>query len=65
MRDKENLLKAISFYQKGASMYSLHLSRDVSTKWQTVTSSYIPGAVVPAAYVGFLQVKSSQSFSIG
>jgi hypothetical protein len=31
-RDRENLNKAISFDQKGASMYSLQLSGHVSTK---------------------------------
>jgi hypothetical protein len=46
-------------------MYSLQLSRHVSTKWLTVAPPYIPDAVVPAPYLGFVQVKGSQSFPIG
>jgi hypothetical protein len=42
----ENLDKAISFDQKGASTYLLPLSRYVSTKWPTVASPYIPDTVV-------------------
>jgi hypothetical protein len=38
---------------------------DMSTKWSTVTSPYIPDAVVPAPHLGFVQVKGSQSFQIG
>jgi hypothetical protein len=64
MRHTENLDKAISFDQKSASMCSLQLSGQVSTKWSTVASPYIPDAVVPAPYLGFVQVKGSQSFSI-
>jgi hypothetical protein len=37
----------------------------MSTKWSTVTSPYIPDAVVPAPHLGFVQVKGSQSFQIG
>jgi hypothetical protein len=48
MRNKENLDKAISFDQKGESMYSLQLSGQVSTQWLTVASPYIPDTVVPA-----------------
>jgi hypothetical protein len=59
---RENLDKAISFDQKGTSTYSLQLSRHVSTKWLTVASPYIPDAAVPAPYMGFVQVKGSQSF---
>jgi hypothetical protein len=59
---RENLDKAISFDQKGTSTYSLQLSRHVSTKWLTVASPYIPDAAVPAPYLGFVQVKGSQSF---
>jgi hypothetical protein len=36
MRERENLDKAISFDQKGASMYSLQMSRHASTKWPTM-----------------------------
>jgi hypothetical protein len=61
MRDRENLDKEISFDQKGASMYSLQLSRQ-STKWPTVASLYIPDAVVPALRLGFVQV--NQRFTI-
>jgi hypothetical protein len=64
-RDRENLDKAISFDQKGASVFSLQLSRRVSTKWSTVASPYIPDAAVPAPHLGFVQVKGSQSFLIG
>jgi hypothetical protein len=60
MGDRENLDKAISFDQKGASTYSLQLI----TKWLTVASPYIPDAVPPAPYLGFVQVKCSQSLSI-
>jgi hypothetical protein len=62
---RENLDKAISFHQKSASIYSLQLSRHVSTKWPTVAPPYIPDTVVPAPHLGFVQVKGSQSFSIG
>jgi hypothetical protein len=61
----ETFDKAISFDQKGASMYSLQLSRHMSTKWLTVASPYIPETVVPAPHLGFIQVKGSQSFLIG
>jgi hypothetical protein len=37
----ENLDKAISFVQKGTSMYLLQLSRHASTKWLTVAPPYI------------------------
>jgi hypothetical protein len=65
MRQTENIDKAISFDQKGASMYSLQLSGHVSTKWPTVAPPYIPDAIVPASHLGFVQVKGSQSFLIG
>jgi hypothetical protein len=42
-------------------MYSLQLSRHVSTKWLTVDSPYIPYVILPASYLGFVQFKSSQS----
>jgi hypothetical protein len=62
---EKNLVKAISFDQKGASMYSLQLSGHMNTKWPTVSSPYIPDAVVPDPYLGFVQVKGSQSFLTG
>jgi hypothetical protein len=62
--ETENLDKEISFDQKCANMYSLQLSRYVSTKWLTV-ASYIRDAVVPAPHLGFVQVRGSQSFLIG
>jgi hypothetical protein len=65
MRDRENLDKAISFDQKGASMHSLQLSRHLSTKWPIVAPPSIPDAVVPAPHLGFVQGKGLQSFSIG
>jgi hypothetical protein len=65
MRHREDLDKAISFDQKGASTYSLQLSKHVSTKWPTVAPPYIPDAVVPAPHLGFVQVKGSGSSSIG
>jgi hypothetical protein len=34
----------------------------MSTKWLTVAPPYIPDTVVPAPYLGFVQVKGSQSF---
>jgi hypothetical protein len=63
-RVTENLDKAISFDQKGASMCLLQMSRHVSIKWLTVAPPYIPDAVVPAPHLGFVQVNGSQSFSI-
>jgi hypothetical protein len=48
MQETENLDKAISFDQKGASVYLLLLSRHASTKWPTVAPPYIPDAIVPA-----------------
>jgi hypothetical protein len=65
MRDRGNLDKAISFDQKGASTYSLQLSRHMNTKWLTVASPYILDAGVPAPYLGFVQVRGLQSFLIG
>jgi hypothetical protein len=65
MRDREGLDKAISFDQKGASMYSLQLSGHLSTKWLTMAPPHIPDAVVPAPHLVFVQVKGSQPFSIG
>jgi hypothetical protein len=64
-QETENLDKAIYFDQKSASMYSLQLSRFMSTKWPTVAPPYIPDAVVAALHLGFVQVKGSQSFLIG
>jgi hypothetical protein len=61
----ENLDKAISLDQEGASMCSLQLSKHASTQWLTVAPPYIPDAVVPAPHWGFVQVKGSQSPSIG
>jgi hypothetical protein len=49
--------KWISFDEKGASTYSLQLSRHVSTKWLTVASTYIPDTAVPAPHLGFVQSK--------
>jgi hypothetical protein len=46
-------------------MYSLQLSRHVHTQWPTVAPPYVPVAVAPAPHLGFVQVKGSQSFSIG
>jgi hypothetical protein len=54
-------LKAISFAQKGTSMYILQLSRHLSTKWPTVAPPCISDVVVPAPKPGFVQVKGSQS----
>jgi hypothetical protein len=65
MRDRENLDNSISFDQKDISTHSLQLSRHTSTRWPTVASPYIPDAVVPAPYLGFVQVKGSQSLPIG
>jgi hypothetical protein len=63
--ETENLDKIISFVQKGASMYLLQLSWHASTKWPTMAPPYIPDAVVPAPNPGFVQVRGSQSPSIG
>jgi hypothetical protein len=49
-KSRENLDKAISFDQKGASMCSLHLRKHINTKRPTVDSPYIPDAVVPAPH---------------
>jgi hypothetical protein len=54
MRDRENLDNSISFDQKDISTHSLQLSRHTSTRWPTVASPYIPDAVVPAPYLGFV-----------
>jgi hypothetical protein len=59
MRDRENLDKAISFDQKGASMCSLQLSKHTSTKKLTVAPHYIS-----APHMGFVHVQGSQSFLI-
>jgi hypothetical protein len=56
-QETENLDKAISFDQKGASMCSLQLSRCASTKWLTVAPPYVPNLVVPAPNPGFVQVE--------
>jgi hypothetical protein len=48
-QETENLDKAISLDQEGASTCSLPLSKPVSTKWLTVAPPYIPDAVVPAS----------------
>jgi hypothetical protein len=65
-RETENLDKAISLDQEGASMCSLQLSRQThSTKWPAVASPYMPDAAVPAPHLGFVQVKGSHSFLIG
>jgi hypothetical protein len=41
-QETENLDKAISFDQEGASMCSLPLSKHLSTKWLTVAPSLCP-----------------------
>jgi hypothetical protein len=65
MKDREYLDKAISFDHECASMCSLPLSKHTSTKWPIVAPPYIPDSVVPAPNLGFVQVKCSQSPSIG
>jgi hypothetical protein len=45
--------------------HSLQLSGYVRTKLSTVNSPYIHDAAVPATYLGFVQIKVSQSFLIG
>jgi hypothetical protein len=64
-QETENLDKAISLDQEGASMCILLLSKHTSTNWLTVASPYIPDAVVPAPHLGFVQAKGSQSPLIG
>jgi hypothetical protein len=65
-QETENLNKAISLDQEGASMCTLQLSKRTSTKWPTVPFlPHTPDAVVPAPYPGFVQVKGSQSHWIG
>jgi hypothetical protein len=59
------LTRQFSLDQKGASMCSLQLSKHTNTKWPTMDPPYIPDAVVPAHHLGFVQVKGSQSPSIG
>jgi hypothetical protein len=44
----ENIDKAISLDQEGASMCSLPLSKHASTEWLTVASPCIPDAVILA-----------------
>jgi hypothetical protein len=48
-QETENLDKAISFDQEGASLCSLLLSKHASTKWLTVGPPYFPDAVVLAS----------------
>jgi hypothetical protein len=62
---RENLDRAISLDQEGASMCSLQLSKHTGTKWLTVAPPYIPDAVAPPPNAGFVKVKGSQSFLIG
>jgi hypothetical protein len=59
------LTRQFFLYQEGASMCSLLLSKHAGTKWLTVAPPYIPDKVVPVPYLGFVQVKGSQSFLIG
>jgi hypothetical protein len=47
-QETENLDKAISLNQEGASMCSLLLSKHASTKWLMVAPPYIPDAVCPS-----------------
>jgi hypothetical protein len=61
----ENLHKAMSLDQEGASICLLLLSKHTSSEWLTLAPPYIPDAVVPAPHLGFVQVKGSQSFMIG
>jgi hypothetical protein len=64
-QETENLDKAISLDQEGASTCSLLLTKHAGTKWLTVAPPYSPDAVIPAPHLGFVQVKGSQSFPIG
>jgi hypothetical protein len=64
-QETENLDKAISLDQEGASTCSLLLTKHAGTKWLTVAPPYIPDAVIPAPHLGFVQVKCTQSFPIG
>jgi hypothetical protein len=64
-QEKENLDKAISLDQEGASMCSLLISKHASTKWLTVAPPYIADTVVPAPHLGCVQFKGSQSLPIG
>jgi hypothetical protein len=63
--DTQETEKAISLDQEDASMCSLPLSKQASTKWLTVVSLYISDAVISAPHLGFVQVKDSQSPLIG
>jgi hypothetical protein len=56
-KETENLDKAISLDQEGASMCSFLLSKHTSTKWLTVAPSYFPDAIIPVSHLGFVQVK--------
>jgi hypothetical protein len=56
-QETENIDKATSLDQEGASMCSLQLSKHTSTKWLTVAPPYIPDTVIPAPHLGFVQVK--------
>jgi hypothetical protein len=60
-QETENLDKAISLDQEGASMCLLQLSKHTSTKWLTGALAYIPDAVIPASHLVFVLVKGSQS----
>jgi hypothetical protein len=51
------LTRQFSLNQESKSMCSLQLSKHASTKWLTVALPYIPDTVVPAPYLGFVQIK--------
>jgi hypothetical protein len=64
-QETENLDKAIFSWSRGYKHVLTPTRQHANTKWLTVAPPYIPDAVVPAPHLGFVQVKGSQSPSIG
>jgi hypothetical protein len=64
-QETENLDKAIFFWSRGCKHVLTPVKQHASTRWLTVAPPYIPDAVIPAPHLGFVQVKGSQSPSIG
>jgi hypothetical protein len=52
-------------WSRGCKRVLAPAKQHTSTKWPTVAPPYTPGRVVPAPHLGFVQVKGSQSPSVG
>jgi hypothetical protein len=64
-KETENLDKAIFSRSGGCKHVLTPAKHHADTKWLTVAPPYVPNTVVPAPHLGFVQVKGSQSPSIG